>query len=297
MPSGRNALRRHVRVCVDQPLGDRGGEHRAEAEPADREPGDQAALVGEPLQQHRDRHDVGEAEPEPADHAVPEDEQPQLVAAARRTTARSDADRVDDPADQRDHARAPCGPGSGRRCRLPMKIMPIVTSNGSDASHPAEVERRGVLQRLGEDAPRVDGADRELQQQRRPRRAASGPARRPQRPSVSVVSPVSWPVVLPHREPAARCARSTVRTGWAARASSALALRDHGVLRVAGGLLPSLEDPEPRAGRAGEQRRAGERRRPPGCGRRAGPGRAGGGEHLARPASAGRPCRGAGARR
>jgi hypothetical protein len=91
---------------VDQPLCDRRGEHGTEAEATDGEAGDQAALVGEPLEQHRDRHDVGEAQAETADDAVAQDDQPQLVAVLGER-GQHDAEGVDDPAGHRHGPRPP----------------------------------------------------------------------------------------------------------------------------------------------------------------------------------------------
>ena len=84
MPSGRNALVGIDGSAVDEPLAERSGDDRAEAETGDGDAGDEARLVGEPLLQHGDRHDVGHAEAEPAEDAVAEDEQPELVLVGER---------------------------------------------------------------------------------------------------------------------------------------------------------------------------------------------------------------------
>lgn len=81
------------------------GDDRTEAEAGDRDTGDEAPLVREPLLQHGDRHDVGQAETEATEHAVAEDEQPQVGGLAGEARE-DDAERVDDDTGGRDEARS-----------------------------------------------------------------------------------------------------------------------------------------------------------------------------------------------
>jgi hypothetical protein len=152
-------------LLVDESLSDRRRQHRTEAEPADSQPGDESALVGEPLLQHGDRDDVREAEPETADDAIAEDEQPELIVAVRERRE-DDADAIDDAPQERDPARS-------------LLVLQSTADIGADEDHAdrhlerqrpfqlAEVEGLGDAQRLAEHAPGIDGADRKLKQQSR----------------------------------------------------------------------------------------------------------------------------------
>ena len=64
--------------CLHQLTGQRRGDHRAAAEAHDRHAGGEAGTVREPLDERRDGRDVPDPQPDPADDAVAQVDQPQL---------------------------------------------------------------------------------------------------------------------------------------------------------------------------------------------------------------------------
>ena len=154
---GRRRLRRGE---GHEPLRDGRRHRRAEPEAAHREAGHDGAVPREPLLQQRDGNDVGHAEAEPADDAVPEDEQPQVrrLAGERRE---HHARAVDGAADERHQARAApvLQPPADRRADEDQPDGELERHRRLDVPQP---HRLGRLERAPEEAPRIDPADDEL---------------------------------------------------------------------------------------------------------------------------------------
>ena len=78
------------------------GDQRAGAEAADRDASNQSSAIGEPLDEHGNRHDVAEAQTNSADHSVAQVQPPQPVIGE---AGQEDSNSIQDATGQRDDAR------------------------------------------------------------------------------------------------------------------------------------------------------------------------------------------------
>ena len=151
-----------VRVVPGQQLADTGWRQRAAAEAHDRHAGGQPGPVREPLDQRGHRRDVADAQPDPADHAVAEVEQPQLpvaipAAPTRKPTTTSRPRRPSPCADLAVHPGAETAARTARASRSrSRRTIPIWVSPVSKCCHQGA---RG-------DARRVRLADAQVHRER-----------------------------------------------------------------------------------------------------------------------------------
>ena len=158
----------------EQLVGQRRRDQRAAAEAHDRDTGRQAGTVREPLDQRGDRRDVADAQPDPADEAVPDDDQPVLPQVEPE---RGDQEAADEARRRHDH-----------RPPRPVRVDPRAEQRGRQAEHDdPEGERQrardagdaqALLQRRLEHAPRVGLTDGQVDRQRGRRHEPPAPPRR-----------------------------------------------------------------------------------------------------------------------
>jgi hypothetical protein len=142
-------------VCLDQLGRERAGDESAEPEPGHRKPGDEAALVGKPLDQHGERNDVAETETDPTEDAVAQVQDGKIGSEA----GQNDAAPVEHP---------------GNGCRRARTDPPLqaATETSGEAEHRQRNGERHVhlrlagsellTQRVEKHAPTVNSTECEL---------------------------------------------------------------------------------------------------------------------------------------
>jgi len=133
------------------------GDERAGTEPADGDPGDETASIGEPFYQNCNGNNVAQAKTEPSDESVTEIEPPQII---RREARQKNAEAIERSPGERDDPR-------------PFSIHPQTAKERSEAEHEnadGEGERdlrnapaKLFRQRDAKHTPRVNGAQHDLE--------------------------------------------------------------------------------------------------------------------------------------
>ena len=159
-----------VEKRAHEPHGERRGDHRAAAEAHDRQAGRHAGPVGKPLDQRRDGRDVAEAEPDAAEDAVAEIDEPELVRGdaeaptrkppPKHSAAANIAVRGPPSSSQRPNTAAE----APRKTMAMLKIQPSSVSFQSSGADFGDADQPG--QRQVEDAEGVDLADAQMDAQR-----------------------------------------------------------------------------------------------------------------------------------